>query len=153
MIDGLMILGPTRMQACSKQQGTISTPPELLHQLLPPHACLAWVPVLASIDDKLWCGSINWINPFLIKLLWLWCVITAIVTLIKTSFLPLVLMCFLRYQSYWFYHINRVRLPYLHFVAALACNPSYWVYSNDLLGNLFAHSRPQSISHFANMLF
>jgi hypothetical protein len=62
-----------------------STPPWPLYQLLPPGSCPAWVPVLTSFFDGLWCRSTRWINPFLPKLLWSWCLITATVTLTRTE--------------------------------------------------------------------
>ena len=40
-----------------KSKPVSSNHPWPLHQLLPSGSCLAWVSVLTSFDDELWCGS------------------------------------------------------------------------------------------------
>lgn len=49
-----------------------STPPWLLHQLLPLGLCPVWVPVLTSFDKEQWYRSVSRVNASLPKLLWPW---------------------------------------------------------------------------------
>ena len=63
--------------ARGKQQPSMASAPA-------PGSCLVWVSVQTSSSDEQCCGSVSQINPFLAKLLWSWCFITAILTLTKT---------------------------------------------------------------------
>jgi hypothetical protein len=87
-LPGLMVLGSIREQA---EQAMRSKPvSSILHGLFISSCLLsgsfpAWVLVLISFDDGLWCGSINWIILFFFGLLWSGCLITAIVTLTVTN--------------------------------------------------------------------
>ena len=86
-IPGLMVLGPIKRQTewTMRSKAINNTSPWTLHQFLTHSFCPAWIPVLNSFDDAQCCGSIRQINPFLPSLLWSWCSITAIVTLMWCS--------------------------------------------------------------------
>jgi hypothetical protein len=67
-ITGLMVLGSIIKQAM-RSKPVSSTPPQPLHQLLPPGSSPICIPVLTSFNDGLQCGNVSQINPFLPNLL------------------------------------------------------------------------------------
>jgi hypothetical protein len=91
VIDVGLVLGSIRKptEQAMRRKSVSSTPPWLLYQLLPPGSCPASVPAPTAFHELLH-GTLSEINPFLPKLLWLWCFITTTVDLTKTlSFLKM----------------------------------------------------------------
>ena len=84
------VLSSVRNQAeqTTRNKPVNRTLPWPLHQLLPPGSCLVWVPVCIFFYDKQRCGHVNLINTFILKFLWSWYFIAAIVTLTKAELPP-----------------------------------------------------------------
>ena len=55
--------------ASQEKQSSKQHPSIPLHQLLSSSSCPVWVPALTSFGDEQQCGSVSWINPFLLNLL------------------------------------------------------------------------------------
>ena len=85
---GLVVSDSIRKQAeqAMKSKVVSNTRPWPLHQLWPLGSYPLCVPVLTSLNNGLLPGSVSQINPFLPRLLWSWCFITAVlVTLTRTD--------------------------------------------------------------------
>lgn len=89
-IPGLVAVGSIRKQAEVAMESKLvsRTPPQFLHQPLPPDSFPVRVPALVGFDDDLLYGPVTEINP----LVWSGCFITALVTL-KQSSVVYVVVC------------------------------------------------------------
>ena len=86
-IPGLLVLISMRkeMEQAMGSKLVSSTPQWPLHQLPPPGSYPACISARTAFEDSLLLGTVSEINPFLARMLWLWCSITATVSLTKVA--------------------------------------------------------------------